>query len=327
MTFLVMDGVVPGTGGREYVLRRLIRRAIRYGARLGIDRPFLSEIADAVVERMRVHYPELESDRARILQILRTEEELFARTLRAGTTQIERLIADDARRSGLKRIPGERLFDLYQTFGFPVEITEEILREEGLEFDRADYEQALDAERERARSIQRFQHAQHAGASEFGDLPPTEFLAWTDTRSEAKVVALRGTGDPAPELGSGARGRLVLEASPFYPEGGGQVGDAGIIRTPSGLFVVEDTRFDAAGHVVHYGHVREGTLSLGELARAEVDRLRRDRSRRHHTATHLLHRALKDVLGEGTSQQGSYVGPDQLRFDFNANPSYPPAAR
>jgi alanyl-tRNA synthetase len=307
MTFLVVDGVIPGNGGREYVLRRITRRAIRYGRRLGIDRPFLTDLVDAVVERMGGHYPELRTEAARIKHVLADEEELFSRTLQAGSAQIERLV-QEARARGEKRISGERVFDLYQTYGFPVELTEELLREQGLELDRRGYETALEAERERARAGARFHEQREAGDSEFGDLRPTEFLAWTDTQSQARVLDLRTDG---------AQARLVLEASPFYPEGGGQVGDTGWIRTSGGLFVVDDTRMDAAGHIVHYGHVAEGEVHVGDFGRAEVDAPRRDRARRHHTATHLLHRALKDVLGEGTSQQGSYVGPDQLRFDFN----------
>src|SRR5207244_5305656 len=136
-------------------------------------------------------------------------------------------------------------------------------------------------------------------------------------QSQARVLALSVDGSTATELGAGRAARLVLEASPFYPKGGGQEGDVGWIRTPGGLFVVDDTQFDAAGHIVHYGRIDEGIVRVGELAHAEVNAVLRDRSRRHHTATHLLHRALKDILGEGTSQQGSYVGPDQLRFDFN----------
>jgi alanyl-tRNA synthetase len=306
MTFLVLDGVIPGTGGREYVLRRIVRRAIRYGRRLGINRPFVADLVDAVVKRMGAHYPDLERESRRIKHILTGEEELFARTLQAGSAQIQRLIAE-ARARGDERISGERAFDLYQTYGFPVELTEEILREEGLELDRDGYEAALEAERERARARATFQQERQTTDTEFGALPPTEFLAWTHTQSDTRILRLEKDG---------AAARLVLEASPFYPEGGGQVGDSGWIRTPGGVFVVDDTRFDGAGHIVHYGHV-EGDLRAGDLARAEVDAQRRDRSRRHHTATHLLHRALKDVLGDATSQQGSYVGPDQLRFDFN----------
>lgn len=316
MTFLVLDGVVPGNTGREYVLRRLIRRAIRYGRRLGIDRPFLSEIVDAVVERMRAHYPELAQDRGRIVQIVGTEEEQFRRTLQSGTLQIERIIAD-TRAAGGAEVSGQRAFDLYQTYGFPIELTEEMLREQGLSINRAEFDTALEAERDRARSVARFQHEQHAQDSEFGGLPPTEFLAWTDTRTESRVLAMVTDGGPVNTLTGGATARVVLEASPFYPMGGGQVGDTGWIRTAGGEFVVEDTQMDGGGHVVHYGQVSSGTLQLGDAARAEVDVARRGRSRRHHTATHLLHRALKDILGEGTSQQGSYVGPDQLRFDFN----------
>jgi alanyl-tRNA synthetase len=308
MTFLVLDGVIPGTGGREYVLRRIVRRAIRYGRRLGVERAFLLEVVDAVIQRMGAHYPELETQSGRIRQVLVTEEELFSRTLQSGSAQIERLIAQ-ARAKGHKHISGERVFDLYQTYGFPVELTEEMLAEAGLTFDRAEFEAALEAERQRARSRARFEREATAsvGTTDKDAIPPTEFLAWQTAQSDSRILDLRADGLVT---------RLILEASPFYPEGGGQVGDTGWIRTPGGVFVVEDTRFDAAGHIVHYGRA-EGAVRRGELARAEVDAQRRDRSRRHHTATHLLHRALKDVLGEGTSQQGSYVGPDQLRFDFN----------
>jgi alanyl-tRNA synthetase len=187
-----------------------------------------------------------------------------------------------------------------------VELTEEVLHEQGLDLDREGFERELEAERQRAREAA-VVRAHEAADTEFGALPPTDFLAWTATDADARVLAVTGQSNDA---------RLVLEASPFYPEGGGQVGDAGVIRTPGGVFVVEDTRNDTAGHIVHFGRL-EGEIRPGDLAHAEVDRSRRDRSRRHHTATHLLHRALKDVLGPGTSQQGSYVGPDLLRFDFN----------
>jgi alanyl-tRNA synthetase len=323
-TFLVLDGVIPGSGGREYVLRRIARRAIIYGRRLAIERPFLGELVDSVVERMGPHYPDLIREAGRIKRVLSGEEELFGRTLHAGSVQIERLVSE-ARAAGLQRVGGERAFDLYQTYGFPVELTEEMLRDEGLELDGAGFDSALAAERERARAASRFGNtvsltasasdtssvtgelsvSAHQSAPMGRELPPTEFLAWTDTETQARVLAFNDS-------------QIILEASPFYPEGGGQVGDAGLIRTPGGLFLVDDTRFDGAGHIVHHGRIAEGELTLGELARAEVDVQRRDRSRRHHTATHLLHRALKDVLGEGTSQQGSYVGPDQLRFDFNS---------
>jgi alanyl-tRNA synthetase len=302
MTFLVLDGVVPGPGGRDYVLRRIVRRAIRYGRRLGVERAFLGELVDAVIQRMTAHYPDLTTEARRIKQVLETEEEIFSRTLQSGSAQVDRLIADA--RSGT--VSGKDVFDLYQTYGFPVELTEEILHEAGLSFDREEYERELEAQRQHDREGA-LQRAHEAADTEFGTLPATEFLAWTATEGDARVLAVAGKPNEA---------RLVLEASPFYPEGGGQVGDTGVIRTPTGTFVVEDTRNDAAGHIVHYGHF-EGQLHPGEQAHAEVDRTRRDRSRRHHTATHLLHRALKDILGPGTSQQGSYVGPDLLRFDFN----------
>ena len=305
MTFLVLDGVVPGTGGRDYVLRRIVRRAIRYGRRISIDRPFLPELVDTVVQRMTTHYADLSTEATRIKQVLSTEEELFSRTLQAGSARLERLIAETRERAA-HLVSGRDVFDLYQTYGFPPELTEEILREASLDMDRDGFERELDAERQRAREAAMVR-AHEAADTEFGGLPPTEFLAWTATDADARVLALSGPADDA---------RLVLEASPFYAEGGGQVGDTGRIRTPGGMFVVENTVTDGSGHIVHMGRL-DGQIEVGEVARAEVDRVRRDRSRRHHTATHLLHRALKDVLGPGTSQQGSYVGPDLLRFDFN----------
>ena len=305
MTFLVLDGVVPGTGGREYVLRRLVRRAIRYGRRLGVEQPFVVQLADAVIQRMRAYYPELETDRVRIEQVLANEEELFARTLRSGSAQIERLIAE-TKAAGQQEVPGKVVFDLYQTYGFPPELTEEMLSEEGLRFDQAGFDRAL----EEVRNLTVFAGTGRATVEVLAPevVSETKSLAWTDVQAEARVQWLGARGDKTV---------LILDASPFYPEGGGQIGDTGWIRTQSGLFVVEDTKSDPAGRIVHIGRLSEGSLEPGQLAKAEVDRDKRERSQRHHTATHLLHRALKDVLGEATSQQGSYVGPDQLRFDFN----------
>ncbi|MBI2756598.1 MAG: alanine--tRNA ligase [Chloroflexi bacterium] len=319
LTFLVADGVVPGTGGREYVLRRIMRRAIRYGRMLGITRPFLGGLVDTVGERMGEHYPVLRTDRARIRQIVDQEEELFTRTLRAGLTQIERLVAE-TRARGTSQVAGERVFDLYQTHGFPPELTEEVLHEQGLHFAWDEYRVALDQERRRAQAASAFAEAEPGGTNEFPEAAQTGFLAWTDTSARARVLGLRAEDERAvsqEHLQPGAPARLVLEASPFYPEGGGQVGDRGRIVTPSGVFEVQDTQFDGAGHVVHIGRVVEGAVQRGELAAAEVDLDRRARTMRHHTVTHLLHRALKDVLGEGTSQQGSLVAPDMARFDFN----------
>ncbi len=316
MTFLIADGVVPGTGGREYVLRRIMRRAVRFGRRLGIEEPLLGRIADAVIERMSPHYPELANKQTGIRQVVENEEELFGRTLRSGTAQLERLI-DEARARAERELPGERVFDLYQTFGFPPELTEEALREQGMSLDWAGYHAALEQERTQGQRVSKFRHAQHLGENEFPDAPETEFLAWSATSAEAKVLGLRADGGHLAQAAAGARVRLVLEASPFYPEGGGQVGDTGRIVTRSGSFIVEDTQFDGAGHIVHIGRVEEGMLHVDALSRAEVDLARRSRSMRHHTVTHLLHRALKDVLGEGTGQQGSLVSPDLARFDFN----------
>ena len=306
MTFLVLDGVVPGQGDRDYVLRRIVRRAIRYGRQLGIERAFLGDLVDAVVAAHGRALPGSSyASPRRIKQVLAAEEELFSRTLQAGSAQVDRLIAEA--QPVLDRVRAKRLRPL-PDLRLPAGTDRRDSARGRPDFDRAEFDAALEAERQRARQAAVVRTHQ-TGASEFADVPATDFLAWTNTQSDARILA-------AAVATAGARRACCSKPRPSIPKAAVRLAT----RARSAPRVVSSSSttraVDGAGHIVHYGHV-EGDLREGELAHAEVDVVRRDRSRRHHTATHLLHRALKDVLGEGTSQQGSYVGPDQLRFDFN----------
>jgi alanyl-tRNA synthetase len=316
MTFLISDGVLPGAEGRGYVLRRILRRAVRYGRRLGIQRPFLTDIASVVVDQMKARYPELESRRRLIMETIAQEESRFSETLQTGSARLERWI-EEARAHGESQVAGDLLFQLYDSFGFPYELSVEILAEAGLTADEAGFQSALAEQRERSRARAAF--AAQTVATVTGGLaaPRTEFTGFQTTEDQSEIVALRNEQDSVAELTPGKRGAMVLASSPFYPEGGGQIGDRGRIRTESGVFQVDDTQRDDAGHILHYGTVIDGSVSVGAPVTAEVDRLHRSGSAAHHTVTHILHRALKDVVGEQTEQRGSLVNPEVCRFDFN----------
>ncbi|HEY8476627.1 MAG TPA: alanine--tRNA ligase, partial [Chloroflexota bacterium] len=314
MTFLVGDGVVPSNEGRGYVLRRIVRRAVRYGRLLGLDRPFLTHIVDLVIDRMGKVYPSLIADRERIRQTVATEEERFAATLQAGLALLERWTAE-ARDRGERSLSGELVFKLYDTYGFPKELTAEILRERGLTFDEDEYRRAMEEQRARSRAAGRFAVAGRALGTTL-DVPRTEFLGYEATSAEGRVLALQRDGVPVEAMGEGETGVVVLDRTPFYAEAGGQVGDTGVLVGPAGRFLVEDTQSDGAGHHLHLGRVVEGVLQLGETVQATVDARRREDIMRHHTVTHLLHQALQDVLGPHALQAGSLVSPDVARFDF-----------
>jgi alanyl-tRNA synthetase len=316
MTFLISDGVLPGAEGRGYVLRRIIRRAVRYGRRLGIETAFLTRVAAVVVEQMKSRYPELESKQRLIMDTIAQEEARFSETLQAGSARLERWI-DEARARGESKVAGDLLFQLYDSFGFPYELSVEILSESGFEPDQQGFESALSQQRQRSRAGAAFGAQSVATVSDELTVPRTEFVGFQKTEAPSQILALRRDSQPVSELVPGQRGAIVLAESPFYPEGGGQVGDRGRIRTESGLFHVDDAQRDDAGHILHYGTVVDGTFSAGVAARAEVDPLHRSGSATHHTVTHLLHRALKDVVGEQTEQRGSLVNPEVCRFDFN----------
>lgn len=315
--FLVADGVVPGNEGRGYVLRMILRRAARFGRKLGLVRPFLAEVTDVVADRMGEAYPELVRQRAFIRQVVTAEEERFARTLEGGLLRLEELVAA-AKAEGRGRLRGEDVFRLYDTYGFPREMTWDVAREEGLEVDWEGFEREMERQRARARARSTFLVAQPAPSlqalAERG--VRTEFVGYRRLRASAEVVALLrdGVGVDAAEPGEAVE--VVLDRTPFYAEAGGQVGDTGWLRSSTARFQVLDTQRPAGQVVVHRGVVREGTLRVGDRVRAEVDAARRRETMRHHTATHLLHKALREVLGEHARQAGSLVAPDRLRFDF-----------
>jgi len=308
VAFLVADGVLPSNEERGYVLRRLVRRAARHGRRLGFREPFLHRLTDALAEAMAGVYPELTRSLPRIRDNLLREEERFRETLEQGLRHLEECLA------GLDggSLPGETVFRLYDTYGFPADLTADIARERGLELDRAGFERAMEAQRRRARRAQRFVPSEALP----GCGHDSEFLGYETLEGEGVVLALSRDGKEVPELREGEAGSAVLDRTPFYAESGGQVGDRGQLLGPRGRFAVEDTRKLDRSHV-HIGAVREGRLRVGERLQAQVCAQRRNDAMRNHSATHLLHAALRERLGAHVAQQGSLVAPDRLRFDFS----------
>jgi alanyl-tRNA synthetase len=320
MTLLVSDGVFPSNEGRGYVLRRIVRRAVRYGRLLGLTGPFLGSLVDVVARVMGGRYTLLVSNRDSIQRVIGQEEERFSATLQSGLVLLERWIAE-ARARGETKLSGALLFKLYDTHGFPYELSTEILAEAGLSANEAEYRQALEEQRQRSRTATAFSHAAGAGlGASVEDAPATVFLGYRTTVAPGHIMALLDeAGKPRTSLKASEAGSIVLDETPFYAEGGGQVGDQGELRADGGVFVVEDTRSDGSGHTIHLGRVREGKLATGAVVEARVDAERRARTAKHHTVTHLLHKALRDVLGEHATQAGSLVNPRVARFDF-ANP-------
>jgi alanyl-tRNA synthetase len=316
VTFLVADGVLPSNEGRGYVLRRLLRRAARHGKLLGLDGPFLHEVVGGVVRAMGEPYPEIVRDHARIADVVRAEEERFAATLGRGLALLEEEIAA-ARSSGARVLSGVVAFKLYDTFGFPLDLTEDILKGEAFTVDRAGFDREMAAQRARARSAQRFA----TGPADAGVAPDvvTRFVGDRAVWWESEVLALLVDGEPAAgRAGAGARVVIVTPETPFYAEGGGQVGDHGWIETHEGGRVeVEDTKRIGRGAVAHHGVVRAGDVGVGDRVRLEIDAALRERTRLNHSATHLMHAALRHRLGAHVQQAGSLVAPDRLRFDFS----------
>jgi alanyl-tRNA synthetase len=317
VTFLVADGVLPANEGRGYVLRRILRRAARHGVKLGLEAPFLHRVADAVIDEMADAYPELAERRVYICERVRREEQRFLETLGKGLALLESEV-EAVRVRGERALPGEVVFRLYDTFGFPVDLTEDILRGEGLAVDHAGFRAAMEAQRRRGRAA--WKGSGEAGVGEvyarIAAEVPVEFRGHEGLRLTARVRALLVNGRPAERAGLGDAVELVFEETPFYPESGGQVGDRGRIRTPGGCVEVDDTQKPVDGLVVHRGRVVEGEVRLDEPAELEVDERLRAGAVRHHTGTHLLHAALREVLGPQAVQRGSLVAPERLRFDF-----------
>src|SRR5690606_37286397 len=307
----IADGVLPGNEGRGYVLRRIIRRAIRHGYKLGQDKPFFHTLVAPLERAMGDAYPVLVQRRAHVERVLHQEELRFAETLAQGMRLLEDAIA------GLgdgRVIPGETVFRLYDTYGFPVDLTADIARERGLSIDEAGFEREMAAQRERARKASRFVAA--GGTRPIPD-QATEFHGYDTLELDGTVTALYDAdGHPVERLAEGARGTVVLDRTPFYAEGGGQVGDTGTLSGDDGECGVEDTHRLGAAHG-HVGAVVRGEIRVGDRLRAVVDGERREAIRLNHSATHLLHSALRRVLGDHVQQKGSLVAPDRLRFDFS----------
>ncbi|MDX1805163.1 MAG: alanine--tRNA ligase [Alcanivorax sp.] len=308
-SFLICDGVIPSNEGRGYVLRRIIRRALRHGHKLGQDKPFFSTLVSALVEQMGDAYPELPREQARIEKALLAEEEQFGRTLAAGMKVLESAI--DALDG--KVLPGEVLFTLYDTHGFPPDLTADVARERELGVDMEGFEKAMDAQRERARGAGSF-------ANDYSDRlnidAVTDFSGYQKLSDEDAIVGLYRDGDAVDSLNAGEEGMVVLARTPFYAESGGQVGDSGFLVLGDNRFAVSDTKKRQAAHV-HLGKLESGTLKVGDMVAAYVDVERRRAIMRNHSATHLMHAALREVLGDHVQQKGSLVAADYLRFDFS----------
>jgi alanyl-tRNA synthetase len=317
-TFLVGDGVLPSNEGRGYVLRRIMRRAIRHGKRLGLEKLFLADVCMAVLEEMGGAYPETRDGRAFIQKVAQQEEESFRRTLDKGLAILDDEIARLAR-AGEKVIPGKVAFQLYDTFGFPMDLTRVIAGERGLGVDEAGFDRSMAEQRARSEwkgsGEQAVTDLHKQIATELGE---THFLGYETPTAKAEVKALIANGARAAKAGAGDAVEVITAATPFYGESGGQVGDVGMITGPNGLRVaVQDARRPVPGLVTHVGKVEAGELAVGDVVELAVDDARRDLVRANHSATHLLHLALREKLGEHVKQAGSIVAPDYLRFDFS----------
>jgi alanyl-tRNA synthetase len=315
ITFLVGDGVLPSNEGRGYVLRRILRRAVRHGRLLGREEPFLEEIAQVVIGLMEEHYPELKDREGFILGVLGQEERGFQHTLAVGSALLEDLIAEVSS-EGNGQIPTEEVFRLYDTYGFPMELTREVAAERGLTLDEEGFEKAMAEQRKRAREAQTFGLAKQGEFYRPLDLPDTEFLGYETFETTTEIINLARKGQAVNQVVEGDELEVVLRETPFYAEAGGQVGDSGVLTNADGEIVVSDTQSPLPGLIVHYGTVAQGRMRNGDSVVAKVDKDRRLDIARNHTATHLLHKALRGVLGEHAQQSGSEVAPDKLRFDF-----------
>jgi alanyl-tRNA synthetase len=307
-SFLIADGVLPSNEGRGYVLRRIIRRAIRHGFMLGQRQPFFHALVPVLDEEMGSAYPELRAQRAHIERVLRQEEERFAETLSQGMALLDGAIE----KLPGKQIPGETVFRLYDTFGFPLDLTSDIARERGLTVDEAGFESAMNAQRERARAASKFGVDLRTDVKVEGQ---TKFIGYDSEVGSGRIAALLRGKESVQELRAGEDGQVVLDATPFYAESGGQVGDRGVLVSGESRFTVADTQKLGKAHV-HVGKVASGALRVGDVVQAQVDHALRQATRLNHTATHLLHAALRKVLGTHVTQKGSLVSPERLRFDF-----------
>ena len=314
-SFLIVDGVIPGNEGRGYVLRRIVRRAIRHGYKLGRKGSFFHKLVADLVAEMGVAYPELKEAEQRVTDVLRQEEERFFETIEHGMSILEGALAEVEAKGG-KVLDGELAFKLHDTYGFPLDLTADVCRERGMTVDEPAFDDAMARQREQARAAGKFKAAQgleYTGAK-------TTFHGYEEIAfDDAKVVALYVDGSSVNEVKSGQDAVVVLDHTPFYAESGGQVGDQGVLANAATRFAVADTLKVQADVIGHHGTLEQGTLKVGDVLRAEIDAHRRARTQRNHSATHLMHKALREVLGAHVQQKGSLVDAEKTRFDFAHN--------
>ncbi|MEK9951786.1 MAG: alanine--tRNA ligase [Curvibacter sp.] len=308
--FLVSDGVIPSNEGRGYVQRRIVRRAIRHGYKLGQKKPFFHKLVAELVRQMGDAYPRLKEQEQRITEVLRTEEERFYETLANGME-----ILDAALAGGAQVLPGDVAFKLHDTYGFPLDLTNDVCRERGLKVDEAGFQAAMDKQKSQARAAGKFKMdkaLEYTGAG-------NRFVGYETLEAQGKIVALYVDGTPTAQLRSGQHGVVVLDTTPFYAESGGQVGDEGLILAGSARFEVADTQKIKADVHGHHGTLAAGTLNVGDTVTAQVNLTQRAATMRNHSVTHLMHKALREVLGAHVQQKGSLVDAEKTRFDFTHN--------
>lgn len=314
-SFLIVDGVIPGNEGRGYVLRRIVRRAIRHGYKLGRKGAFFHKLVADLVAQMGGAYPELKEAETRVTDVLRQEEERFFETIEHGMSILENALADLNSKS-VKTLDGELAFKLHDTYGFPLDLTADVCRERGVTVDEPAFDEAMARQREQARAAGKFKMAQgleYSGAK-------TTFHGYEEiVFDDAKVIALYVDGVSVNEVAKGQQAVVVLDHTPFYAESGGQIGDQGLLANASVRFAVGDTQKVQADVIGHHGELEQGTLKVGDVVKAEIDAIRRARTARNHSATHLMHKALREVLGGHVQQKGSLVDADKTRFDFAHN--------
>jgi len=317
-TMMVSDGVIPSNEGRGYVLRRLLRRAARHGKLLGLDKPFLYNVADVVINESKQAYPELEEKAEYIKKVIRIEEERFEATIDQGLSILSDFISETKKKNE-KVISGSMVFKLHDTYGFPLDLTREIAEENGLSIDEEGFKEEMAVQREKAREALKKKEGSAWGKDLYSSLDKsikTKFVGYETIVSDAQVVCIVKDNEITDTAYEGDSVTVVLDVTPFYAESGGQVGDTGVIEWSGGLLKVEDTQKTSDGKYLHTGRIEKGVLQNGLSVKASVDARRRRAIERNHTTTHLIHRALRNVLGSHVNQAGSFVGPDRLRFDF-----------
>ena len=314
-TFMIGDGILPSNEGRGYVLRRLLRRAARHGRLLGIQGTFLYEVARTVINENECAYPELRENEDYIVKVIKAEEERFQKTIDQGMEQLQEMIASFGGKGG--QLSGEDAFRLYDTFGFPIDLTREILSEQNITIDEEEFTRLMNEQRVRAREARKDVSGWSTDSIDLTALAPTEFTGYQTLNQPASVLAIVRDGSFADSVEEGQQATLILNKTSFYGESGGQVGDTGVIVSGENVFAVQDTKKDHEGHFMHIGYVQKGSINSGDSVQANVDALRRRRIMSNHSVCHLLQLALRQVLGTHVHQAGSYYDEHRCRFDFS----------